>query len=167
MFRTWQHLIFLHPPASPCPQGWDFFYHTFKGPYSTPWVTAPMMSSWKPNLNLHSYVCQGSRALAASFRSPCSAPHGCSAPCEAQHVIQYAWLSTPWPQAGLDGCFPTPCCLAPWRSGGSMHCNPITSSPWGKERRQEASQKTENKRLSNLQQQNREFHEGMLNLVAP
>lgn len=48
-----------------------------------------------------------------------------------------------------------------------MHCNPITSSLWGKERRQEAGQETENKRLSNRLQQNREFHEGMLNLVAP
>lgn len=66
----------------------------------------------------------------------------------------------------LDGCFPTPCCLAPWRSGGSMRCNPITSSPWGKERRQETSQKTENKRLGNCLQQNREFYKRMLNLVA-
>lgn len=63
--------------------------------------------------------------------------------------------------------FQPPRCLAPWRTGGSMRCNPITSSPRGKERRQEASQKTENKRLSNCLQQNREFHEGMLNLVAP
>lgn len=87
----------------------------------------------------------------------------------ARPSVSSNMLGSPLPGRRLDsdGCSPTPCCLAPWWSGGSMRCNPITSSPRGKERRQEASQKTENKRLSNCLQQNREFHEGMLNLVAP
>lgn len=87
----------------------------------------------------------------------------------ARPSVSSSMLGSPLPGWRLDsdGCFPIPCCLAPWRSKGSMRCNPITSSPWGKERREEACQKTENKRLSNRLQQNREFHEGMLNLVAP
>lgn len=124
------------------------------------------MLSWKPNLNLHSHVYQGRRLL-----QPASGPS--SSPAPAQLPVRPSMssniLGSPLHGHGLGsgGCFPTLCCPAPQRSGGNMRCNPITSSPWGNERRQEASQKTENKRLSNCLQQNREFHKGMLNLVAP
>lgn len=125
-----------------------------------------MTLSWKPNSNLFSRVCQGSRDLQPVSgvlpQLPTAAQHP-ARPSVPSYTLGSVLCGH---RLGLDGCFPTPCCLAPWRSGGNVRCNPITSSPWGKERRQEAGQETEKKRLSNCLQQNREFHEGMLNLVA-
>lgn len=162
-------LVFLQNSLPPHPQhsqGWDFFPLFFWWPWPVLQVSASTTLSWKPNLNLLSRVCQGSRDLhpvSGALPQFFTAAHLPMRPSMSSYMLGSQIRGC---RLDSDGCFPTPCCLAPWKSRGSMHCNPITSSRWGKERRQEAGQETENKRLSNRLQQNREFHEGMLNLVA-
>lgn len=146
-FRTWQHLIFhkttLLPPL--LPRVGFFSIMLSKG--ASLHARSQLLWCCLGKLTYTSLLMCAKEAGLWQPISEALAQLPMAALLPARPSVSSNTLGSPLPDHRLDshGCFPTPCCLAPWRSGWSTR-NPTTSSPWGKERREEASQKTDDKR---------------------